>query len=297
MNLWIDTARDDLTRVIRRVDLVLIAEDEAREYADTPSLRAAARHIFSLGPKLLVIKQGSYGALLFGADGSFFAAPAYPLEDVRDPTGAGDAFAGGFLGYLASRLTQNGHADAAGLPPRADPRQHPRLVRLRAFRRRPACARSRTTRSPRATTSSCASPTSRATGRRWRLSLAPASQCPMSLPLDFQIRTFRGITQGETIEDVHMAMPRRRRMAACRRESARRPFIAVAASPDACCAARQRHHRRRDLRFVVAPGGAHRGAPGNIGGAVEAGRRPTRTRQSARIRHGTAPTGGAPHHI
>lgn len=105
MNLWIETARDALTEVIRKVDIILIAEEEARQYAGTSSLRAAVRHILSLGPKLLVIKQGSYGALLFGADGHFFAAPAYPLEDVRDPTGAGDAFAGGFLGYLSARLT------------------------------------------------------------------------------------------------------------------------------------------------------------------------------------------------
>jgi len=106
MNLWIDTARDALTEVIRRVDVVLIAEEEARQYAGVPGLRAAARHILNLGPKMLVVKQGSYGALLFGTDGSFFAAPAYPLEDVRDPTGAGDAFAGGFLGYLGRRLTE-----------------------------------------------------------------------------------------------------------------------------------------------------------------------------------------------
>jgi sugar/nucleoside kinase (ribokinase family) len=105
MNFWIDTARDDLTEVMRRVDIVLIAEEEVRQYAGTPNLRAAARHIFELGPRLLVLKQGSYGALLLGADGSYFAAPAYPLEDVRDPTGAGDAFAGGFLGYLAQRLS------------------------------------------------------------------------------------------------------------------------------------------------------------------------------------------------
>ncbi|HEY7782045.1 MAG TPA: PfkB family carbohydrate kinase [Ktedonobacterales bacterium] len=104
MNLWIETARDALTEVIRRVDIVLMAEEEAREYAGTPSLRAAARHILGLGPSLLVIKQGSYGALLLGADGSYFAAPAYPLEDVCDPTGAGDAFAGGFLGSLAGQL-------------------------------------------------------------------------------------------------------------------------------------------------------------------------------------------------
>lgn len=108
MNLWIETAREDLEQVIRGVDIVLIAEEEVRDYAGVPGLRAAARHILSLGPKALVVKQGSYGALLFGADGDYFAAPAYPLEDVRDPTGAGDAFAGGFLGYLASRLVATG---------------------------------------------------------------------------------------------------------------------------------------------------------------------------------------------
>jgi sugar/nucleoside kinase (ribokinase family) len=104
MNLWIDTARDALTEVVRQVDVVLMAEEEVRQYAGTASLRAGARHILSLGPQLLVVKQGSYGALLLGADGSYFADPSYPLEDVRDPTGAGDAFAGGFLGYLANRL-------------------------------------------------------------------------------------------------------------------------------------------------------------------------------------------------
>jgi sugar/nucleoside kinase (ribokinase family) len=108
MNLWIDIERDTLTEVIRQVDVVLIAEEEARQYADTPSLRAAARHIMSLGPRRLVIKQGSYGALLFSNDGSYYAAPAYPLEDVQDPTGAGDSFAGGFLGYLAQRLNSGG---------------------------------------------------------------------------------------------------------------------------------------------------------------------------------------------
>jgi sugar/nucleoside kinase (ribokinase family) len=105
MNLWIDTARDTLTEVMRQVDIVLIAEEEARQYAGTPNVRTAARMILELGPKLLVIKQGSYGALLLGADGSYFAAPSYPLEDVCDPTGAGDAFAGGFLGYLAGLVS------------------------------------------------------------------------------------------------------------------------------------------------------------------------------------------------
>jgi sugar/nucleoside kinase (ribokinase family) len=109
MNLWIDTARDALTEVMRQVDVVLIAEEEVRQYAETPNLRTAARAILALGPKLLVIKQGSYGALLLGADGSYFAAPSYPLEEVCDPTGAGDAFAGGFLGYLASRMATGRH--------------------------------------------------------------------------------------------------------------------------------------------------------------------------------------------
>lgn len=104
MNLWIRTARADLVEAIRQVDVVLIAEEEARQFADTPSLRVAVRAILALGPKMLVVKQGSYGALLFGADGHFFAAPAFPLEEVRDPTGAGNSFAGGFLGYLAQRL-------------------------------------------------------------------------------------------------------------------------------------------------------------------------------------------------
>jgi sugar/nucleoside kinase (ribokinase family) len=108
MNLWIDTARDELERVITDVDIVLMAEEEVRQYAGVPGLHAAARKILHLGPKFLIVKQGSYGSLLFGADGTFFAAPAYPLEDVRDPTGAGDAFAGGFLGHLASCLKARG---------------------------------------------------------------------------------------------------------------------------------------------------------------------------------------------
>ena len=105
MNLWIDIARDALTEVMRRVDVVIIAEEEARQYTGETSLRKAVRKILALGPQRLVVKQGSYGALLFDADGGYFAAPAYPLEDVRDPTGAGDSFAGGFLGYLTQRLS------------------------------------------------------------------------------------------------------------------------------------------------------------------------------------------------
>ncbi len=108
MNLWIDIARDALTEVIKSVDVVIIAEEEARQYTGEAGLRQAVRKILALGPSRLVVKQGSYGALLFDADGGYFAAPAYPLEEVRDPTGAGDSFAGGFLGYLSQRLSNGG---------------------------------------------------------------------------------------------------------------------------------------------------------------------------------------------
>ena len=112
MNLWISTAKDALTEVMRQVDVVLIAEEEVRQYAEVASLREGVRKILALGPQRLVVKQGSYGALLFDREGGFFAMPAYPLDEVRDPTGAGDSFAGGFLGYLAARL-----ADGAPLTP------------------------------------------------------------------------------------------------------------------------------------------------------------------------------------
>lgn len=101
MNLWISTTRVELENVLKKVDLVIMNEEEARQFAEVPGLVTAAHKILALGPRMVVIKQGSYGALLFSKDGGFFAAPAYPLEDVRDPTGAGDAFAGGFIGYLA----------------------------------------------------------------------------------------------------------------------------------------------------------------------------------------------------
>lgn len=108
MNLWISTTRHELDEVISKVDLVIMNEEEARQYAGVPGLVTAARKILWAGPRMVVIKQGSYGALLFSNDGSFFAAPAYPLEDVRDPTGAGDAFAGGFIGYLARAYQEHG---------------------------------------------------------------------------------------------------------------------------------------------------------------------------------------------
>lgn len=110
MNYWITGAREALTEAIRRVDIVMMNEEEVRQYADTTNLLKGARHIVSLGPKTLIIKKGEYGAVLFQENGYFYC-PAYPLEDVKDPTGAGDSFAGGFLGYLA----QAGEASMAHL--------------------------------------------------------------------------------------------------------------------------------------------------------------------------------------
>lgn len=101
MNYWISSAREDLTEAIKRSDVVLMNEEEVRQYAGTSHLLKGGRHILSLGPQTLIVKKGEYGAVLFTGDGYFYC-PAYPLEDVKDPTGAGDSFAGGFLGYLAS---------------------------------------------------------------------------------------------------------------------------------------------------------------------------------------------------
>jgi sugar/nucleoside kinase (ribokinase family) len=102
MELWIMTARQQLTEVIKRVDVLLMSEEEVRQHTNQASLIAGVRALFELGLKFVVVKLGSYGALLFGADGTYFSAPAYPLEEVIDPTGAGDSFAGGFLGYLST---------------------------------------------------------------------------------------------------------------------------------------------------------------------------------------------------
>src|SRR5215218_7874304 len=99
MNLWIETTRESLVRTIEVVDLVLMNDDEVRMLTEEPTLLRAARKIMDLGPRVVVVKQGEYGAALFTEQG-FFSVPAYPLETVIDPTGAGDAFAGGFFGYL-----------------------------------------------------------------------------------------------------------------------------------------------------------------------------------------------------
>ncbi len=102
MELWIMTARPQLTEVIKRVDILLMSEEEVRQFTNRPSILAGARQLLDMGLKYVIVKQGSYGALLFGADDTYFSAPAYPLEEVIDPTGAGDAFAGGLLGYLST---------------------------------------------------------------------------------------------------------------------------------------------------------------------------------------------------
>ena len=101
MNFWISSKPEALKEVLRKVDIVVINEGEARQFTGEANLVRAARQIVALGCQRLVIKRGEYGVLMFTAD-SIFAAPAYPLEEVFDPTGAGDTFAGGFMGYLAN---------------------------------------------------------------------------------------------------------------------------------------------------------------------------------------------------
>jgi sugar/nucleoside kinase (ribokinase family) len=100
MNFWIEGRRQDLERVLSRVDMLLLNDEEARLLSNHDSLPAAARAIRAMGPKAVVVKRGDAGALLFH-EGGIFAAPAFPIETVSDPTGAGDSFAGGFMGWLA----------------------------------------------------------------------------------------------------------------------------------------------------------------------------------------------------
>jgi sugar/nucleoside kinase (ribokinase family) len=100
MNFWMESARDDLKEVLTMIDVLMVNDSEARELSHEFSLVKAAKKIMAMGPKYLIIKKGEHGALLFHQDQVFYA-PALPLEDVFDPTGAGDTFAGGFIGYLA----------------------------------------------------------------------------------------------------------------------------------------------------------------------------------------------------
>ena len=101
MNLWIDIAHDSLLRTISLVDAVIVNDEELKQLTNNPNLVQAAHAVLDMGPSVVVAKQGEYGAALFTRD-SFFALPAYPLADVEDPTGAGDSFAGGFMGYVAA---------------------------------------------------------------------------------------------------------------------------------------------------------------------------------------------------
>jgi len=101
MNLWIDIAHESLMRTVRMVDCLIVNDAELKQLTDEPNLVRAAKAVLELGPSVVVVKQGEYGAAMFTREG-FFGLPAYPLEDVVDPTGAGDCFAGGFVGYVAA---------------------------------------------------------------------------------------------------------------------------------------------------------------------------------------------------
>jgi sugar/nucleoside kinase (ribokinase family) len=105
MNLWIEAARDSLVKAIKQCDCLILNDSELRQLTGKASLYAAARETLSWGPKVIVAKQGEYGAALVTGDG-FFSLPAFPLETVVDPTGAGDTFAGGFVGYIAAHSDQ-----------------------------------------------------------------------------------------------------------------------------------------------------------------------------------------------
>jgi sugar/nucleoside kinase (ribokinase family) len=102
MDLWINIAKDSLTRLIGRVDMLILNDGEARQFTGETSLIKAGKKIRDMGPAYVAIKKGEHGCLLFGPEAEFFSCPAFPLEDIHDPTGAGDTFAGGLAGYLAA---------------------------------------------------------------------------------------------------------------------------------------------------------------------------------------------------
>jgi sugar/nucleoside kinase (ribokinase family) len=106
MNYWISSVKDELLETVKSVDCIIINDAEARQLTDEPNIHKAAKAIMDLGLRAVVIKRGEYGATLFTPTG-YFATPAYPLESVFDPTGAGDTFAGGFMGYLAAQKEIN----------------------------------------------------------------------------------------------------------------------------------------------------------------------------------------------
>jgi len=106
MNLWINITREDLLKVIKRVDVLVVNDSEVKMLAEDNNVIKATKKVMEIGPKYLIVKKGEHGALLFG-DGKIFSAPAFPLETVFDPTGAGDSFAGGFTGYLMNEKEIN----------------------------------------------------------------------------------------------------------------------------------------------------------------------------------------------
>jgi sugar/nucleoside kinase (ribokinase family) len=112
MNLWLDIARESMLRNLRHVDLLMVNDEEARQLSGEYSLVKAAKVIMAMGPDFLIIKKGEHGALLFHGQEVFFA-PALPLEEVFDPTGAGDTFAGGCMGTLDRAISKNGVVDDA----------------------------------------------------------------------------------------------------------------------------------------------------------------------------------------
>ena len=137
MNLWIETARDSLLKTIETVDCVLLNDAEIRQLTRKPNLVQAARELRALGPKVVVAKQGEYGAALLTDEG-FFGLPAFPLETVLDPTGAGDSFAGGFVGCIAAHGGDDvSPRDAA---PRDGLRHRDRLLQRRGVRHRARAA-------------------------------------------------------------------------------------------------------------------------------------------------------------
>lgn len=149
MNYWITHTRERLVAFLGRIDCLLVNDSEARQLAEEPNLLVAARKIQAMGPRFLVIKKGEHGAMLFGSE-TVFVAPAYPVEDIQDPTGAGDGFMGGFCGYLARSGEQNpralrraviyGSAMASFVVERLGPERllnltgHDITTRLKAFR-------------------------------------------------------------------------------------------------------------------------------------------------------------------
>jgi sugar/nucleoside kinase (ribokinase family) len=110
MDLWINIANDDLRALLPRVDLLVLNDSEARQFTQETSLIRAGRQIRALGPRYVAIKKGEHGCLLFG-EGAFFSCGAYPLEDIHDPTGAGDTFVGALAGYLAANQGGVGFAE------------------------------------------------------------------------------------------------------------------------------------------------------------------------------------------